>query len=354
MTPDQSEYPEVPEPAGASGLSAEQGPPPAALTVEVFTGPETAFFATSSLIMGERTAILVDAQLTRGAGRELAEWVAGKGRQLLAVVITHHHPDHYFGAEEVLRLFPRAQLLAAPPVVAGIAATVAAKVAQWKPVYGDDIPDAPLLPAPLLPQPLMIDRQLIRVLGLGQADCEGSTVVHVPGIRTVVAGDFVYNGTHVWTADTDPVQREEWRANLARIAELGADRVIAGHRAPGADDDASRVLAFTNAYLRDFDAAFAEHREDAEALAAAVNERYGGLTQPAPAGAQRGGQRGGVRAGGRVGGRAGRPRERSRERSRERDRGRGDRRGPLSAGPFTGAVQRSRPTEPSPGPILAA
>ncbi len=251
------------------------------LEVAVFTGPESAFFATSTLILGEHTAILVDAQLTRSAGRELAEWVAGKGRRLLAIVVTHHHPDHYFGAEEVLRLFPDARLLAAPPVVDGILRTAAAKVAQWKPVFGDDIPDHPLVPAPLLPQPLMIDRQAIPVLLLGQGDCDGSTVVHVPSIRTVIAGDFVYNGTHVWTADTTPERRTEWIRNLGRIAELGVERVIAGHRAPEQGDDAARVLAFTGEYLQDFDRLLAEHPDDTEALVAAVNERYGELTLPA-------------------------------------------------------------------------
>ncbi|MEU9133638.1 MBL fold metallo-hydrolase [Kitasatospora sp. NPDC048540] len=272
--------PSPPEGTAGPGRADHGQPPVRLLEVDVFTGPETAFFATSSLIMGERSAILVDAQLTRTAGRELAEWVAGKNRQLLAIVVTHQHPDHYFGAEEVLRLFPSAQLLAAPSVVAGIAHTAAAKVAQWKPVYGADIPDQPLVPAPLLPQPLMIDRQLIRVLPLGQGDCDGSTAVHVPSIGTVIAGDFAYNGTHVWTADTDPGQRARWVANLDRIAELGVVRVVAGHRAPGADDDAQRVLGFTAGYLRDFDLALAAHPHDAEALAAAVNERYGGLTLP--------------------------------------------------------------------------
>ncbi|GGQ70912.1 MBL fold metallo-hydrolase [Kitasatospora griseola] len=265
----------------AEGRGAGAAPPFPPLAVDVFTGPESAFFATSSLIMGERTAILVDAQLTRSAGRELAEWIAGKGRQLLAIVVTHQHPDHYFGADEVLRLFPDAQLLAAPSVVEGIRQTAAAKVAQWKPVYGDDIPDRPRLPAPLLPQPLMIDGQLIRVLPLGQADSAGSTVVYLPSIHTVVAGDFVYNGTHVWTADTDPAARGQWSHNLGRIADLSVDRVIAGHRAPGMDDAAHRVLGFTAEYLRDFDEALADHPRDAEALATAVNERYGGLTLPA-------------------------------------------------------------------------
>ena len=276
MTSSPPEESAGPEPAARRTGAPDVRP----LETAVFTGPESAFFATSTLILGEHTAILVDAQLTRSAGRELAEWVAGKGRRLLAIVITHEHPDHYFGAEEVLRLFPDAQLLAAPPVVEGILRTAAAKVAQWKPVYGDDIPDHPLVPAQLLPQPLMVDRQLIPVLLLGQGDCAGSTVVHVPSIRTVIAGDFVYNGAHVWTADTTPEQRREWADNLGRIAGLGADRVIAGHRAPDQDDDALRVLTFTREYLRDFDDRLREHPADAEALVAAMNRRYAELTLP--------------------------------------------------------------------------
>ncbi|MFC8451965.1 MBL fold metallo-hydrolase [Kitasatospora sp. NPDC057223] len=276
MTSSPPEESAGPEPAASRTGAPDVRP----LETAVFTGPESAFFATSTLILGEHTAILVDAQLTRSAGRELAEWVAGKGRRLLAIVITHEHPDHYFGAEEVLRLFPDAQLLAAPPVVEGILRTAAAKVAQWKPVYGDDIPDHPLVPAQLLPQPLMVDRQLIPVLLLGQGDCAGSTVVHVPSIRTVIAGDFVYNGAHVWTADTTPEQRRDWVDNLGRIAGLGADRVIAGHRAPDQDDDALRVLAFTREYLREFDDRLREHPTDAEALVAAMNRRYAGLTLP--------------------------------------------------------------------------
>ncbi|MEV7782941.1 MBL fold metallo-hydrolase [Kitasatospora sp. NPDC088351] len=279
--PEESAGAERADAEAAEAAGAVPAPPVRPLETAVFTGPESAFFATSTLILGERTAILVDAQLTRSAGRELAEWVAGKGRRLLAIVITHQHPDHYFGAEEVLRLFPEAQLLAAPPVVDGILRTAAAKVAQWKPVYGDDIPDHPLVPAPLLPQPLMIDRQVIPVLLLGQGDCGASTVVHVPSIRTVIAGDFVYNGTHVWTADTTPGQRTAWAGNLGRIAGLGAERVIAGHRAPEQGDEAARVLAFTGEYLQDFDRLLAEHPDDPEALVGAMSERYGELTLPA-------------------------------------------------------------------------
>ncbi|WP_051966831.1 MBL fold metallo-hydrolase [Kitasatospora mediocidica] len=265
-------------PQGGSTAAPAAGP---TLEVEVFVGPESAFFATSTLIIGQRDAILVDAQLTRSAGRELAEWIAGKNRNLLAVVITHPHPDHYFGVEEVLRLFPQAHVLAAPQVVEEIVRTAAAKVVQWRPVYGDDLPDAPVVPRALLPQPLMIDRQLIRVLYLGQGDCAHCTVVHIPSARTVIAGDLAYNGTHVWTAETTPAERRVWARNLERIADLGVERVIAGHRAPDHDDDAARVLTFTDDYLRDFDRSLADHPGDPEGLVTAMSELYGELTLPA-------------------------------------------------------------------------
>jgi glyoxylase-like metal-dependent hydrolase (beta-lactamase superfamily II) len=266
----------VPPPGPDAALPP--GPP---LEIAVFTAPESAYFTTSALVMGGREAILVNAQPTRSAGRALAEWIAAKGRHLAAVLITNPHPDHYFGAAEVLRLFPQARVLAAAPVVAEIAVNAERHRAERLPLFGDDVPEHPVAPLPLRPLPLMIDRQLIRVLPLGQAADAHSTVVQVPGSRTVIAGDFAFNGTHLRTADTTTGQRAEWLANLDRIAALGADRVLAGHRAPEQGDDADRVLDFTRGYLLDFDRLLAHHPGDPEALTAAMGERYGDLTLPA-------------------------------------------------------------------------
>ena len=268
------------------GDAADQGVPerrdaaPEPLRVEVFTGPESAFFATSSLVYGPTEAVLVDTQLTLAAGRELAEWVAGKARRLTAVVITHPHPDHYFGTEEVLRLFPGTPVYAVPEVIAGVIATALAKVAQWQPVFGDDLTSSPVVPGPLPPHRLRVDGAELDVLAFGQGDCGACSVVHVPAADTVVAGDLVYNGTHLWTAETTPQERADWVANLATLRGLGASRVVAGHRAPGHGDGADRVIGFTAAYLRAFDARLARHPDDASALVEAMNETYAELTLP--------------------------------------------------------------------------
>ena len=266
----------------AAGLAADAAGPEAAepLEVDVFTGPESAFFATSSLVYGPTEALLVDTQLTRAAGRELAEWVAGKARRLTAVVITHPHPDHYFGTEEILRLFPGTPVYAVPEVIRGIIDTGLAKVARWQPVFGDDLTSSPVVPGPLPGHRLRVDGSELDVLALGQGDCEACSVVHVPGADTVVAGDLVYNGTHLWTAETTRAERADWSANLEILRGLGASRVVAGHRAPGQDDRAEQVIGFTADYLRAFDAHLARHPYDAAALVAAMNRTYAELTLP--------------------------------------------------------------------------
>jgi glyoxylase-like metal-dependent hydrolase (beta-lactamase superfamily II) len=272
----------APPPTGADTTGADASAPRRVpLEVEVFTGPESAFFATSALVFGPRHELLVDTQLTRSAGRELAEWVAGKARTLAAIVITHPHPDHYFGTEEVLRLFPGTPVYADPSVIEEITRTGLAKVTQWRQVFGDDVTIRPIVPGPLPTDTMLIDGSPVHLLAIGQGDCRTCTVVHVPGARTVISGDVAFNGTHLWTADTTPEQRADWLASLETLRGLGADRVVAGHRAPGQDDDAARVIAFTGDYLREFDAHLIEHPDDPDALAAAVNETYGELTLPA-------------------------------------------------------------------------
>lgn len=74
--------------------------------------PATWPASTSTLISGDRDAVLVDALLTTSEGERLAAWVQDTGKRPHAIFVTHGHGDHFFGAGPVLDAFPGAQLMA--------------------------------------------------------------------------------------------------------------------------------------------------------------------------------------------------------------------------------------------------
>ena len=66
----------------------------------------------STLIHGERDAVLVDPLMTKDESRALAAWVVATGKNVTAIFVTHAHGDHFFGAPAVLERFPDAKVVA--------------------------------------------------------------------------------------------------------------------------------------------------------------------------------------------------------------------------------------------------
>jgi hypothetical protein len=60
----------------------------------------------STLIYGERDAVLVDTFLTAEASQALADWVAASGKNLTTIYATHGHGDHFFGIGLLKQRFP--------------------------------------------------------------------------------------------------------------------------------------------------------------------------------------------------------------------------------------------------------
>jgi glyoxylase-like metal-dependent hydrolase (beta-lactamase superfamily II) len=79
---------------------------------------ELAWVANSStLIYGERDAVLVDTFLTTEQSQTLLDWVVASGKNLTAIYVTHGHGDHFFGLASLLERFPRAKAVATPEIV---------------------------------------------------------------------------------------------------------------------------------------------------------------------------------------------------------------------------------------------
>src|SRR5207244_9993060 len=71
----------------------------------------------STLISGERDAVLVDTPITVAQARALVNWVVATGTNLTTIYATHGHGDHFFGTSTVLERFPSARFVTRPEVI---------------------------------------------------------------------------------------------------------------------------------------------------------------------------------------------------------------------------------------------
>src|ERR1700712_527792 len=119
------------------------------LTATVFTGSPAGFLVDSTLIAGDKDAILIDAQFDLADAHRLVAMILESKKNLTTVYVTHAHPDHYFGLAVIQQAFPNAKLVALPAAVDEIKKTWQAKVKQWGPLYGSLVPSQPVLPSAL-------------------------------------------------------------------------------------------------------------------------------------------------------------------------------------------------------------
>jgi glyoxylase-like metal-dependent hydrolase (beta-lactamase superfamily II) len=247
----------------------------AALQVQAITASPEGFSVNSTLVSGDKDAVLIDADFTLPDAGKVVEAIKASGKNLTTIYVTHSHPDHYFGVVALHKAFPKAKIVALPAAVEEIKKTWAGKVKQWKPIYKDAITDKPLLPQPLQGNSLTLEGQKLEIQGGLQGDDKDNSYVWIPSIKTVITGDIVFDGVYPWTADSTPAERKDWIASLDKIAALNPDKVVPGHQKPERKQDPSN-LQFTKEYLTFYDEAAASSKTPEE-LQQKVKEKFPGL-----------------------------------------------------------------------------
>jgi glyoxylase-like metal-dependent hydrolase (beta-lactamase superfamily II) len=207
----------------------------------------------STLIRGERDAVLVDTFLTIEQSQTLLSWVVASGKNLTAIYVTHGHGDHFFGLAPLLERFPHARAVATPEVVKGMHEQLSPASVDnfWRRLFPGQIPDPLLVAEPLEDREFQLEGHKLVAVNAGRTDTAHSTCLHVPSIGLIVGGDVVYNGIHPFLGETDTQSRIEWISTLDKLEALKPKAVIAGHKVPENDDN-PRVIAETQQYLRDF------------------------------------------------------------------------------------------------------
>jgi glyoxylase-like metal-dependent hydrolase (beta-lactamase superfamily II) len=242
------------------------------LQLKVYTSSPEGFSVNSTLVYGEKDAVLIDSQFLLSEAHRLVATILESKKNLTAVYVTHPHPDHYFGLAVIKQALPNARLVALPMTVAGIKAGWGPRYKFWSATYGGNLPPEPVIPEELEGTTLTLEGQTLQIFGGLTGDSpRNNSYVWVPSLKAAVAGDIVFSGSHFVV----PKMHDEWIQTLDQIAALHPSIVIAGHQIAGAPTDAS-TIEFMKQYMQFFDQSVASSKSADEARAK-MKDRYPNL-----------------------------------------------------------------------------
>jgi glyoxylase-like metal-dependent hydrolase (beta-lactamase superfamily II) len=201
----------------------------------------------STLISGAQDAVLIDPGFTTEQARMLGDWVASKDRNVTDVFITHGHGDHWFATGLLAERFG-ARVVATAGTISQMHANVAARPFVWDKVY-PGIPPSPVTAVTVPDNRFTLEGKDLVIVEVGHTDTEATSILHVPDLGLVVAGDVIYNGAHLYLSESSLAGLDQWRSAIDRVESLGARHIVAGHQNSKLDDNAARTIADTREYL---------------------------------------------------------------------------------------------------------
>ncbi|MDX7898682.1 Vmh family MBL fold metallo-hydrolase [Aeromonas media] len=226
----------------------------APLNVTVYNPGEKAIFpVSSSLVTGDKEAILIDAQFDVQNGQALVDMIKQSGKKLTTVYISAGDPDFYFGLEPVMAAFPDVKVLADQHVVDHINQTKDAKLSYWSPILGKGAPKSLTVPQVMTASHLTLDGEKIEIKEMNTPNA----YLWAPSIKTAFGGVPVYSGVHVWMADSQTkAARSNWVKALDNLLALKPERVVPGHFL-GTAPKGTAAVTFTRDYVQRFEQALA-------------------------------------------------------------------------------------------------
>jgi glyoxylase-like metal-dependent hydrolase (beta-lactamase superfamily II) len=176
--------------------------------------------------------------------------VAATGREPTAIYVTHGHGDHWYGTATLLSRFPGAAVYATEGVIAQMrrSSPDGRPSPLFATLFPGQIPQTPVVARPVPADGILVDGEVLRAIEVGHSDTDDSTVLHVPSIDLVVAGDVIYNNVHQFLAESAGGGLHAWLRAVDAVEALRPRHVVAGHKDDRRPDDPG-IVAETRAYL---------------------------------------------------------------------------------------------------------
>jgi glyoxylase-like metal-dependent hydrolase (beta-lactamase superfamily II) len=203
--------------------------------IHTYRAAEPGLHVNSYLVEAEAGVVVVDTNLLVSDIEALRARLRALKKPLLAILITHPHPDHFNGVIGLVQ-DNEVPVYAAASVARVIGEIAEAKREQWSPTYGAEWPAETYYPnSPLADRAEVRFGELtftVRELGPAESHADSYFVLSTDGGAPVAfIGDLAFNGMHPYTADG---HSSRWLAALDVLASELADvsTLYPGHGDP--------------------------------------------------------------------------------------------------------------------------
>ncbi len=217
------------------------------LAVSVYHGRQMPG-SNAAVLQSDENVLLIDTQFQKTDARELLRKINAIERPLKSILLTHSHPDHVWGAAELLEACPDVTVYAREPIAMEIDLEFRARQLRWTEMFTDEIPSRLFDIEPLTGDVFDFDGHSIEIIDLKPAETIHATAFYLPDSKTYISGDQLYNRCHFYVGGG--LNRPElWIESINDIvANYDMERVIPGHGAVGGTEIFDRAIEYLEYY----------------------------------------------------------------------------------------------------------
>ena len=234
--------------------------------IHTYVAPEKSFGNATHIIESKNYLVLVDTQYSVPYSKEFRKYANSLGKPIAGVIISHGHPDHYFGLTSAFADVPSYAL---SEVIRDIEKNGPQMVKEGKKTMGDLVPNKVTIPNNILhPGKVTIDGIEYIYTKYNNAEADTQVIIEIPKLRVVIIQDAVYNGYHPWLG-----QHTKGWIDLLNVIKEKYKRdgiVLVGHGMPASP----KIYSVMKQYLVDAEDIFSKYGTDKKAIEKALIEKY--------------------------------------------------------------------------------